>query len=310
MTRIEPLSDEHLDDAAALLAIRHARHLAAEPLLARVTDFRAQIENELRRERAGGAVALRDGRIVGYLAGHVEVDAVGEPRALLGLAGCAASDAEVVRDLYATLAADWMAAACRRHTVYVPATDTALVDAWFRLAFGCQFVTAVRETTPALPIDADVEIRAGTPDDLDAVAEFDRMLWELQSDSPSFSGLDPSGEDFAGEWRNVWDDPTTAAHFIAEHDGRTVGHTLLYRRPTGDLRVPDANVDLAHVATLPEVRGKGIGVALTAYALAWANEHGFRSMTTDWRSVNLLSSRFWPRRGFRPTFLRLYRAVP
>ena len=33
-------------------------------------------------------------------------------------------------------------------------------------------------------------------------------------------------------------------------------------------------------------------------------------MTTDWRSVNLLSSRYWPRRGFRPQYLRLYRAVP
>jgi hypothetical protein len=33
-------------------------------------------------------------------------------------------------------------------------------------------------------------------------------------------------------------------------------------------------------------------------------------MTTDWRAVNLLSSRFWPRRGFRPQYLRLYRSVP
>jgi hypothetical protein len=33
-------------------------------------------------------------------------------------------------------------------------------------------------------------------------------------------------------------------------------------------------------------------------------------MTTDFRSVNLLASRFWTRRGFRPTHLRLYRAIP
>ena len=35
-----------------------------------------------------------------------------------------------------------------------------------------------------------------------------------------------------------------------------------------------------------------------------------RDGSTEWRSVNLLSSRFWPRRGFRPQYLRLYRAVP
>ena len=33
-------------------------------------------------------------------------------------------------------------------------------------------------------------------------------------------------------------------------------------------------------------------------------------MTTDWRMTNLLASRYWPRRGFRETFLRLYRSIP
>jgi hypothetical protein len=33
-------------------------------------------------------------------------------------------------------------------------------------------------------------------------------------------------------------------------------------------------------------------------------------MLTDWRVTNLLASRFWPRRGFRTTFLRLYRSIP
>jgi hypothetical protein len=33
-------------------------------------------------------------------------------------------------------------------------------------------------------------------------------------------------------------------------------------------------------------------------------------MVTDWRETNLLASRFWPKRGFRRTFLRLYRSIP
>jgi GNAT superfamily N-acetyltransferase len=69
-------------------------------------------------------------------------------------------------------------------------------------------------------------------------------------------------------------------------------------------------IDLAHAATLDDVRGSGVGLALTHHAFAWAHEQGFRSMTTDWRAVNLLSSRFWPKRGFRPQYLRLYRAIP
>jgi ribosomal protein S18 acetylase RimI-like enzyme len=61
---------------------------------------------------------------------------------------------------------------------------------------------------------------------------------------------------------------------------------------------------------LPEARGSGIGVALTEAVLARAREEGYACMITDWRVTNLLASRFWPRRGFRPMFFRLYRSIP
>ncbi len=224
----------------------------------------------------------------------------------VGIAGVAASDAEAVRDLYAHLARTWPP----RHQVLVPASAPELVDAFFRLAHGLQFVLAVRGTEPSAPVDFGGTIRPGVPDDLPAIAAFDRILWQVQAESPSFSGMAVDAEDFEAEWAGLWDDPLFPLHVVAERDGRVVGHALLYDRPTGDLRVPEGNVDLAHAATLAEVRGTGAGLALTAHVLSWAHEHGFRSMTTDWRSVNLLSSRFWPRRGWRPTHYRLYRAVP
>jgi hypothetical protein len=40
------------------------------------------------------------------------------------------------------------------------------------------------------------------------------------------------------------------------------------------------------------------------------HEQGIPTMVTDWRLSNLLASRFWPKRGFRPTFLRVYRSIP
>jgi GNAT superfamily N-acetyltransferase len=293
---IHAFSEDFRGDAARLLAERHARERAAEPLLPEIDDYAAHVPD------GEGVVATRSGEVVAYLIG-----AAVEDRAVVGPAGCAATEPEALRDLYARLAAGWPA----RHQVLVPANDAALIDPWFRLAFGCQFMLAVRETEPTTPLHFGGSIRPGTPDDLPAVAELDRILWQLQSESPSFSGLDLAAEDFEAEWADTWDDPELfPLHAVAELDGRVVGHALLYRRPAGDLRVPPENVDLAHAATLDEVRGQGVGLALTAHVIGWAHEHGFRSMTTDWRSVNLLSSRFWPRRGWRPTHLRLYRAVP
>jgi GNAT superfamily N-acetyltransferase len=298
---IHPLS-ELRDEAARLLGERYARQRGAEPLLPELDDFSAHLPAD------DGIVATRNGEAVAYLAGAVK-DGI----ATVGFAGHAASEPEALRDLFAVLAERW---GVTRFSVAVPAADRDLIDAWFRLAFGCQFVWGVRETEGGAEgatsfRAATVEIRSGTPDDLEATAAFDEILWLLQSRSPSFGGLRvPTRDEFREEWADLWDDPELFTHFVAEQDGRTVGHALLYRRPEGDLRVPPDNIDLAHAATLDDVRGMGVGLALTDHVLRWANAHGFTSMTTDWRSVNLLSSRFWPRRGFRAQYLRLYRAVP
>jgi GNAT superfamily N-acetyltransferase len=292
---VHPWSEDFRGEAARLLAERHARERAAEALLPEVEDYAAQIPD------GDGAVATRGGEAVAYL-----IASVGDERAEAGLAGVAASEPEAVRDLYAHLARGWPS----RHQALVPASEAALVDAFVRLAHGVQFMLAVRETEAAAPVDFGGSIRPSTPDDLAAVAEFDRMLWRLQAESPSFSGRDVDAEDFEAEWADLWDDPLLPLHVVAERAGRVVGHALLYARPVGDLRVPPGNIDLAHAATRPDVRGSGAGLALTAHVLSWAHEHGYRSMTTDWRSVNLLSSRFWPKRGWRPTHYRLYRAVP
>jgi GNAT superfamily N-acetyltransferase len=311
---IEPLEDEHLAAAAALLADRHARHRQAEALLPAVSDFRAQLERDLDHELASGVVALSGDDVVAYLIGRVEEDSMlGDRRAIVDLAGCAAAEGqdEAIRDLYAALAARWVAAGATRHLALIPASDEALTDPWLRLAFGVQFVWAVRETAAMKPVEAGVVIRAGTPDDLDLVAKLDRALHEHQGGPPSFSGVAiASDEEFRADWSELWDDPGPYTHFVAERAGMPVGHLVLYRRPTGDLRVPNDNIDLSHAATLPAARRSGVSLALTGQALTWAHEHGFRSMTTDWRSVNLVSSRHWPRRGFRPTFYRLYRALP
>jgi GNAT superfamily N-acetyltransferase len=307
-----PFADEHLDDAAALLADAHGRQRAAEPLLPDDVDYRAQVEEEWRREGASGAVARRDGVVAGYLVGApASNDNRGGTRIVSGLAGQATAEPELARDLFAAAAERWHDEGHTRFAVVAPSHDAALVDAWFRVGFGLQFAYAARETEALPAPGAGVTIRPGTRDDLVHLARFDRVLWELQARSPSFSNLEvPDDDTFQEDWADTWDEPDTFWSFMAERDGEVVGEALLYRRPTGDLRVPEQNVDLAHAATDGVLRGSGVGLALAAHVLTWAHEQGFRSMTTDFRSVNLLASRFWTRRGFRPTHLRLYRAIP
>jgi GNAT superfamily N-acetyltransferase len=292
---IHPLS-ELRGEATQLLAERFARQRAAEPLLPEVEDFEPHVPAE-------GHVATRGGEAVAYLAGAVDE---GPQIARWLFAGHAAREPEALADLFAVQAEEF---GVSRFMLTVPATDPALVDVWFRLAFGCQAVWAVHEVV-SLEAGFDGLVRRAAPGDTDAIADFETLLYEHQGVSPSFSEhTAPPREQVLAEVAEIWSEDTYVP-FVAELDDSVVGMLGLYRRPEGDLRVPARNIDLAFAVTRPGVRGSGAGLALTAFAMNWAREEGFRSMTVDWRSVNLLSSRFWPRRGFRPQYLRLYRAIP
>jgi ribosomal protein S18 acetylase RimI-like enzyme len=293
---IRPLSDLR-DEAALLLEERFRAQRAAEPLLPEIDDFAAHLPET-------GHVATRGGEAVAYLGGTIDEEAA---MARWLFAGHAARDPEALRDLFAHQAAEF---GVKRFMVTVPATDPALVDAWFRLAFGCQAVWAVRETDGDVAVQLqDTYVRPATPDDVEAIAGFAQLLHDHQATSPSFSDFTaPPREQSLAELNELFDQAHDA--FLAERDGDAIGLLVLFKRPEGDLRVPADNLDLAFAATKGDVRGSGVGLALSAFALRHAHEQGFRSLTVDWRSVNLLSSRFWPRRGFRPQYLRLYRAIP
>jgi ribosomal protein S18 acetylase RimI-like enzyme len=307
---IRPFVEEHLDAAAGLLAARHRHHREAEPLLAAGLDFRAEIETLLAADHVSGEVGLRDGRAVAYLLG-IRKDPRWGPNVWVEPAGHAAEDAEDVRDLYAAAAARWVDEGRTRHYVVAPASDAPLLDAWDRLTFGRQHALGIRE----IPEVAWPEgVRLAEESDLDAIIDIAPVLPDLQDGSPVFGKVPRESDEELR--REIGKDLANAeiANFVAEIDGSVVGNLVI--APTnyssahaGLARIPGAAL-LAYAATRPEVRGLGTGVAMTNAGFAWAREQGYETMVTDWRETNLLSSRFWPKRGFRRTFLRLYRSIP
>ncbi len=305
-------------DAAALLVRRHAAHRAVEPSLPAVfehTDVtRAAIE-ELLAGGASGAVATRNGSTVGYLLGSRRADPTWGANVWVESAGHAVVEAEAIRDLYAAVAGRWVEEGLNSHYAVVPTSDSAVVDAWFRVGFGLQHVHAVREapTEPVAVVPPGVVIRTPTRDDIDALAELDLALPAHQALSPVFSTAPlPTLDDSRAEWDEDFDNPAFAT-FVGEVDGRVVGSAVgcsveLSSLHTGIVR-PDNAAHLGFAAVLPDARGSGVGTALGATVLDWAAAEGYTAVTTDWRETNLLSSRSWPRLGWRPTFYRLFRGI-
>ena len=320
MPRLEvvPFADDHLDEAGRLLAERHARHRTLEPLLSPAPEdpfhARAEVAAAWEREDACGTVAVSAGDVVGYLIAAPR-DGWGGPNVWVEPAGHAADEPEIVRDLYAVAAADWVEAERTRHYALVP-FDQPLVDAWFRLGFGAQQAHGIRELAPGggVPSLAGIELRRAGPEDVDDAATLELVLPEHQERSPVFAAFKAlSGDDARAEWRETLEDERMGV-FVAWRDGRAVGGVAIapveYSSAHTGVARPDGAAILGWAATVAEERGTGVGRVLTDAALAWAHEQGYRTMVTDWRETNLLASRFWPARGFRRSFLRLYRSIP
>ena len=158
------------------------------------------------------------------------------------------------------------------------------------------------------------EIREPREAEIEQLIDIDLALPQHQGRSPVFGGRgEVSREDSREEWLKTFASGEEKI-LIGARDGRAVACWAFVpaedsREHVGVLRADHACF-LGFASTLPEARGSGIGVALTQAGFAWAAEEGYSTMLTDWRVTNLLASRFWPRRGFRTSFLRLYRAIP
>jgi len=301
---IVPFAEEHLDAAAELLAARHKAHRVEFPQLPAGPDYRALLAAELAEGATG---AFTDGA---YVLGRSASTERWGPNIWIEAAGHAATDPELLRDVWGKAAAAWFEQGLTRHYVLVPATDAALLDGWFRLGFGAQHAHGLLEIPER---EWPAGVREATSDDIDALIEIGPHLSRHQRQSPVFS---PLPEQTPDEVRaDVLDDFSLegVANLVYEAEGRIVGNFFvcplgLSSAHSGLARPPGASF-LGFAVTYPEVRGSGAGVALTDASFAWARSQGYETMVTDWRETNLLSSRFWPRRGFRKSFLRLHRSI-
>jgi GNAT superfamily N-acetyltransferase len=323
VTRLEilPFADVHLDEAARLLAARHARHRAAEPLLSARYEKPAAAREELAQawaaEQASGAAAFRNGRMVGYLVGAPRPAPHWGANTWVEAPGHAVEEAEAIRDLYAVAAARWVDEGRPRHFALAPAHDPESIDAWSRLCFGRQHAHGIQEV-PArqgVALPNGLEIREPRPDEIEQLVDLDLVLPDHQQLAPVFSGLaGPTREESRQEWEEAFAGPEGLKILIGALNGRPVAcWALVDAKLSGENRGlirPDHACHIGSAATTPKSRGSGVGVALTEAAFAWAADEGYPVIIADWRMTNLLASRFWPKRGFRTSFLRLYRSIP
>ena len=319
---IIPFHTGLLAEAAALLARRHAVDRLALPALPVTGESpaaaSAALEAAWSRPGASGAAALHDGQLRGYVFGDRAIDTLRGRTAWVRPAGQALApgqDPELLRDLYAVAGAGWVAQGVFDHYVQMPVADMPAIEQWFHLSFGLEQIHAVADLdavnleAPALP--AEVVVRPATPADAPYLEALAPVIRRHQAAAPVWGAALPEDtpEVLAG-YRGLPSDPT-ARVWLALRGDEPLGFQAYYLTEPGpsDLLTPEASWELSVGGTVPAARGLGVARALTAAGFAAARAAGCRYVLADWRSTNLLASRFWPRVGFTPVLYRLVRRV-
>ena len=116
---------------------------------------------------------------------------------------------------------------------------------------------------------------------------------------------------FEKGWAGMEDDPEEGVIWLAFIEDRFVGVQGFWSADETDdnLHIPPRCAELGMAGTREGERGKGIGTLLTQHVFYHARSAGYHYCETDWRSTNLLSSRFWPHQGFNPVVYRLVRRI-
>jgi GNAT superfamily N-acetyltransferase len=305
-----------------LLAARQRRNRAISPALpARFEETaaaEAAIRAALAREHAAGFAALDDGRLVAYLIGDLVIDILWGRSGWIRWAGCAYDPdpgVEPVRDLYAALGERWLDFGVFTHVALMPVPDQALIEAWFSLSFGVEQVHALqdlaeigeRKHTPPPGID----VRRAGPGDEGHLARLSDVIWRKQVKAPVWAVMMP--EYVAGRaaaWSELATDEEVITWLALRGDEPLAVQAYWPAEAEDDnVMLPEQCAYMSVAATRPEARGQGLNTLLSEIVLHETRAAGYRYVETDWRSTNLLSSRFWPRRGYRPAFYRLVRRI-
>jgi ribosomal protein S18 acetylase RimI-like enzyme len=324
MHRVElaPFTPEYLPDAGALLSARHRRDRQTLPELPpRFEDqevARLAVAGLLEKPFAGGFVARRGGRAVAYMVGALDLDEVwgrsGWVRPL-GFAVADDEDPETLRHLYAAVGAEWVRYGCLNHFIVAPTADPALLHKFYSLAFGIEQVHGLldlrRAEIPEPAPGEGVTLRRVEAGDRETLEQLSDLIWRHQVQAPVWGVHLPERQArHRREYGELVNDEE-AVLYLAFADGRPAGLQGFWPVVPSDTDYlsPENCVELGLAGTVAERRGRGIGTALARHGLREARAAGADFCLTDWRSTNLLSSRFWPSVGFRPVAYRLGRRL-
>ncbi len=309
---IHPLEQAHLPDAAALVCARYRALRERLPLMpCRFEDPDAILPRL--RDLAGhapGVVAVRDGRLAGFLVAYQFPDFRGRPSTYSPewANGAALDDSRRIYEaLYTGLSAQWVSSGYCTHLLSLMANDETGIEGWRWLGFGLLAADGVRDLKPVPSATAGVDLHRAGPADTQQVTALLGALREHMAATPTF--LYPEDAVGAEEGEEWLADPTRAVWLAYQGTEAVACMVQGPANPKACEIIRDrGTTSIVGAYTRESARGEGIASALLNQVLAWGRAQGYERCAVDWEPMNVLATRFWMRH-FQPVSYALVRHV-
>ena len=306
--KIVTFEEQYFEEAARLVQARYKALRQQLPMLPeRYEQEEALLElmGELGEERRGVA-ALRDGKLVGFLAGLTIHKFMGKRSAYspIWANGVVQEESQrIYEEMYTHLADQWVADGCDLHLLSLLADDAKGLQSWQWLGFGLINVDAVRGLDAVEGLASPVEMRQACTKDIRTLSRLGKALETHLATSPTFfiHSLGDFGERLETAGEAVW---------LAEADGETAGFITMEPGNCCECEFlkDERTINIAGTFTEDSWRGRGVATALLNQGLAWAKQEGYERCTVDFETGNPLARRFWSH-WFQPVGYSLMRWV-
>lgn len=316
-----PFKDEFLQDASILLANRQQQERFKIPELPVEFEDPAYslkaLEAEWSKPNTRGFAAIEDEKLVGYVIGYPSVDDYRGRCAFINYPSMAIADnqsEELYRVLYSLVAEEWVNKGYFNHFVFVPAGNQATIESWFKLGFTYQQVYSLldlRTIGISANPNTDIKIRKGVATDSDELKKVAEWISTHQAKGPAWNPIMPETLEEIREGYSEIVSDEEASIWLATVNQQIAGFQAYWPQESSETNmiIPKKCIELKVAASDPNKRKQGIGSLLTTYCFSEIKAMGYDYCLTDWHMLNLQSSTFWPKMGFKPVMHRLIRKV-
>ncbi len=314
--KIVDFDKKYIDAAAELLQMNQNRALQAFGKKAELSrdECKSIIGDELEKQTSSTIILLEGDKLIAYAIAVIKDDQDWGNSGWVNMGGWSIDMdyTHYAPVIYQHIAREWVRKKIYDHYILVFADDNRFLDFFFELGFGKEHAHGILDfscTEIIDPGESQFIYRKAKKEDQDQVAGFSRIIADYQAGSPCFAGAPKNYLMALDNGFSTLTEDKELDLYVAEDKGKLIGYQAFYKEENSYLFIPPNSVELAVSGVIEEYRKKGVGKGLTEYALNRQKELKYDYCVTDWRTTNVLSSKFWQKNGFKSVAFRLHRRI-